>query len=619
MAAHVASRGYALLMVLVVTAASVLILAGTLSRTYTVTKLNDRNNQYIANQNAAEAAVEKIYAKMAFDFMSSGQGAMAVSNNIRDSRYQAEYPNADNTEDSYWNNFTFSDGQGNDNRVYVGFLTNYSGPLPSQFSLYGFPQMTQNSPVYRIVANARLKSGRNTFPSAVQEDVLLAVVPINDGVFSKTLLEFTWCAPFTLNGRVHCNTNIFTGSSCALTFNGPVTSVGTISSPNWGGHTISQYTGAVSFNGGKTTNVPIQSLALNMNDTYNAMLSMPPNSDEINTNPWTAGQRLYNQAGVVLLVSNNAVSVKVANGQLPGSDTSALVTTYTNIVSPYTNAQSLALRTNLPFVSLTNTFTDQREDKTILVTQIDEGKYAKWLSTNVNVATKFPSGSGSYPSILYVADNRTYNSNSQLTAVRITNGVAPPSNQGVGFSLATPNPLYVWGNYNETNNSYLNSTNTSTGTVPCALMADAITVLSAAWQDSHSNDSFSSGGGTRVATSTTVNAVLISGMVYTTGSAGASFSGGIMNMPRLLEDWGNGGSTTLTINGSLISLFASTRAIAQFQPPGNYYLAPTRKFSYDLNYLNPNNLPPGLPTALVPVRFNWATPPPNTVTYNVTP
>ena len=90
-------------------------------------------------------------------------------------------------------------------------------------------------------------------------------------------------------------------------------------------------------------------------------------------------------------------------------------------------------------------------------------------------------------------------------------------------------------------------------------------------------------------------------------------------MPRLLEDWGNGGAVTLTITGSLISLFASTQATTQFQPPGNYYYAPSRRFSYDLNYLNPNNLPQGLPTSLIPVRFNWATPPPNTITYNVTP
>jgi hypothetical protein len=31
-----------------------------------------------------------------------------------------------------------------------------------------------------------------------------------------------------------------------------------------------------------------------------------------------------------------------------------------------------------------------------------------------------------------------------------------------------------------------------------------------------------------------------------------------MNLPRLLEDWGNGGSVTLTLNTSIVNLFAST-------------------------------------------------------------
>jgi hypothetical protein len=92
-----------------------------------------------------------------------------------------------------------------------------------------------------------------------------------------------------------------------------------------------------------------------------------------------------------------------------------------------------------------------------------------------------------------------------------------------------------------------------------------------------------------------------------------------MNLPRLLEDWGNGGSTTLTLNTSLISLFASTKATTQFKDPGNYYYAPTRKFSFDLNFLDPDKQPPGMPCAMIPVRFNFATPPANTITYNVTP
>ena len=87
-------------------------------------------------------------------------------------------------------------------------------------------------------------------------------------------------------------------------------------------------------------------------------------------------------------------------------------------------------------------------------------------------------------------------------------------------------------------------------------------------------------------------------------------------LPRLLEDWSN---NTLTLNTSIINLFNSTKATGTFVNPGTYYTPPTRNFSYDLNFEDPSKVPPGIPCALVALRYNWTTPPPNTVTYNVTP
>jgi hypothetical protein len=270
-----------------------------------------------------------------------------------------------------------------------------------------------------------------------------------------------------------------------------------------------------------------------------------------------------------------------------------------------------ALATNFPFLTTTNTFTDQREGKTVLTTQVDLGAYKQWIATNSSVLSKFPVGSGTYPTILFAADNRT-NSASQLSGIRITNGITPPFNGGLGFSLATPNPLYVWGNYNCTNASYLGTTNTI-ATVPSALMSDALTILSAAWKDSASGSSVSS----RTASSaSTVNAALLSGVVPSTGTSSSTFSGGVHNYPRLLENWS---SSTLWLNTSLISLFNSTKANAVFQNPGVYYNPPTRKFSYDLNFLNPAKQPPGIPTALVFIRNSYAVPPPNNVAYNAAP
>jgi hypothetical protein len=337
-----------------------------------------------------------------------------------------------------------------------------------------------------------------------------------------------------------------------------------------------------------------------------AIIDMPHNGEDPNS--MLGRQRYYNQAQTVLLVSNTAVTMKIQaslNDQVPGADPSPLLLTSTNTPT--------SLATNFPFLTTSNSFSDQRESKTVLTTQIDVGKYATWIKTNSSILSKFPAGSGTYPTILYVADNRTTTS-SQITAVRLTNGIAPPANGGLGWSVATPDPLYVLGHYNCTNSAYLGTTNT-TVSLPCALMSDALTILSPSWKDSQSTNSYT----TRTASDTTVNAAILTGIVPSTGSTSSTFSGGVHNLPRLLEDWNSPSTRTLTLNTAIMNLFNSEIATHVFVNPGTYYDPPTRKFSYDLNFQDPAKQPPGIPCALVLVRLNWAVPPANTITYNVTP
>jgi hypothetical protein len=108
-------------------------------------------------------------------------------------------------------------------------------------------------------------------------------------------------------------------------------------------------------------------------------------------------------------------------------------------------------------------------------------------------------------------------------------------------------------------------------------------------------------------------------VVPSTGPAAGQFSGGVHNLPRLLEGWSG---VNLWLNTSIVCLYNSAVATNVFVTPGgagSYYTAPTRHFSFDLNFFDPAKQPPGIPTALVPIRFNWTIPPPNTVTYNVSP
>ena len=355
-----------------------------------------------------------------------------------------------------------------------------------------------------------------------------------------------------------------------------------------------------------TTNTP---------DAVREILNMPPPGGD--TNSSLAASRYYNKADVILLVSNSSVMAVI---QQATNDSAKQI-----LVAPYnptnTNPTNFTLvSSNFPFLSITNIFPEEREHSTVKTTQIDMGKLSSWLLTNPAVVARFPhdsSGvysSGLYPNIMYVADNRTNSGASNyLFSVRLTNGIAIPTNmsangtQPTGFSIATPNPLYVAGDYNCPNSSALGTTNT-TQTFPASLASDALTILSDSWKDSWPTNLSS-----RVASATTVNAAILSGIVFSTGSGSTQFSGGVMNLPRLLEDWSG---VTLTLNTSIVNLYNSVKATNQFQNPGIYYNAPkSRQFSFDNNFTNYAKLPPGTPMFPVVNRAKWTVPPPNTITY----
>jgi hypothetical protein len=606
LAAQARSAGYALLMVMSAAAALLLVMASTMLRTATNALLNTRNQQYTSGLYAAEAADEKVLARMRSDFANGGLAF--ITNNL--SIYRTLVPT--NGEDPYWSNYQFSDGLGNVNYTYVqcisnNFYTLLSGPYAG---LQGW------SSVYRILSNVTETNSNYRITNALQQDIECDIVPVFQfAIFYNSLLEFTWAAPLSVRGPTHANSCIFVGSSSPLTFYAMVTSSGIICETNWGGHTLSQYTGSITFAtnlyGGYSTNYPVLTLPIGTNNTPDAVrqvVYMPPPGEDPTSQ--LGQQRYYNLASMDLLVSNNTVTAIVKNSATDPSPATLVVTNY--------GTNNLSLASTFPFLSVTNTFTDQRENsETVLATQIDMGKLATWAGTNSAVATKRPSSNPF--NILYVADNRTPGNN-ELPSVRLCNGTVLPAGTSTngaptGFTLATPNPLYVWGNYNCTNSSYLNTTNTS-ATVPASLISDALTILSPSWQDAQSNARFQTG--VRPASDTTINAAILTGVVYTSGSSGSSpFSGGVVNMPRLLEDWGNGGSTTLTLNTSMVNLYNSVIATNPFQNPGVYYYAPTRSFNFDLNFTNQSRLPPGTPMLNYLYRHSWAVPPPATTNFYV--
>jgi Tfp pilus assembly protein PilX len=172
-----------------------------------------------------------------------------------------------------------------------------------------------------------------------------------------------------------------------------------------------------------------------------------------------------------------------------------------------------------------------------------------------------------------------------------------------GFTVASENPVYVYGNYNsDASDPFWGTANNAnpaqTTHSAAAIIADAVTVLSNQWSDSNSMLN-STNPGNRKATSPAYYRAAIAGGKNipfpqpTWGGVGQDFGtdGGLHNFLRYLESWG----TTLNYAGSLVSMYYSEYNTGIFKCCSTVYTPPTRKYYFDVLFLNPNNLPPATP------------------------
>src|SRR5205085_7779912 len=187
--------------------------------------------------------------------------------------------------------------------------------------------------------------------------------------------------------------------------------------------------------------------------------------------------------------------------------------------------------------------------------------------------------------VIYVDDRRSANFQNE-GGVRLVSGNVLPTK---GLTVATPDPIYVKGNYNVSDNlGHTSSGSDTTYAKPASLIGDAITILSATWSDDNSTSNLAS----RPAENITVNAAFLAGIVETTSG---QFSGGMENFPRFLEDWTG---DTFTFNGSMVVLYPSQYATGLWQGTGSaigIYNPPIRQWNFDRNFLDPTKLPAGTP------------------------
>jgi hypothetical protein len=188
-------------------------------------------------------------------------------------------------------------------------------------------------------------------------------------------------------------------------------------------------------------------------------------------------------------------------------------------------------------------------------------------------------------------------------------GAGAPAGIVKGFSVVTPNPIYIQGDYNtgkdathqppsNTATSYTppndnpNPYVTGYDRVPAAVAGDAVNILSNSWNDANSPSAI----GSRVASDTTINTAIIAGNVPT--GTRDSYSGGIENFTRFHENWDN---QYLTIYGALALLFDSEQSIGVWDSAS--YTPPSRRWYYD-TLLQDNN-PPGFRVARTYERGAW--------------
>jgi len=204
--------------------------------------------------------------------------------------------------------------------------------------------------------------------------------------------------------------------------------------------------------------------------------------------------------------------------------------------------------------------------------------------------------------------------------VRLINGTTVPgiydsssSSNTRGFTVASENGVYVWGNYNATGVVTVPSTGNTpyyqylpfdtAQHIPSSIAADAVTILSNAWDDAKSfrypYDLANSSCGPRCATDTTIRFAMLSGDTIASldgtpnqGGMSPRLNGGVHNFKRFLEHWTG---DNLNYSGSLINLFNSRNNNGAFKCCDMVYDPPRRNWVFDSTFLDPTRLPPATP------------------------
>ena len=532
------SQAYALLIALLFTGITLLVLVSSLNWTSSQAVLDERKQRYFRSGAAAEAAAAKVAGTIVRDFQQSGPEMVFLSFE----KYRSTLPGREST---IAKDFVFSDNRGQMNRVDVRYAQTWgSGPI------LAFPgTMNGQRARFGIEVQARERSVEKfASAAAVHQEVEIASIPLlNFGVFYDLDLEVNAPETMTITGCVHGNGNIYCQPDGLLTFNGSVTSSGRIATSKDPNDPVYRSRSRVVFQQGRFERMPSLSVASDAKTDKRGLhrILEQPTSSELSSSP-LARKSFYNTADLIILFTDNGI---------------------VSFSGSYDKFGTTVSKQNITrFTDDKYSIYDWREGRYAYITEIDLNDLR-----NRQAALKSILGRNVYS--LYVADLRSVPNNA-FSAFRLVNG---NSIDQPGFTLATPNPLYIEGDFN------------SYQPAPVCLAADSITVLSSAWRDNRSTY----GLYYRRAISTKINASLITGTVPT---ARGYYSGGLENVIRLLEDWGG---DDLTFTGSIAVLFPSQTARGPWGASPYVYNTPNRYWTIGPSIDTLGGMPPGVPDVMI--------------------
>ena len=561
------SEGYAIIMSMVLSGVSLLLLSAALSWTSTSAVQTQRNNEFFNSGSAAEAATDKVLSAISQSYQTHDESEVYTQL----SSFQNMVPTR--SEDPNWANYEFSDAQGRVGSTYVSRITPWAwGELPA-----GYSSMKGYRATYRIVSNAKLlKSANQKSVSALKREVGLVSIPVFEfGIFFAIDLEFNPADTWNVSGPVHANSMIYVEPNRTLTFSNKVTSTQKIVHDRSPGDPINRSAKPIYYLNGRVEGVKSLNLPLgvpNSPENLRQIVELPP-MGESPTSPM-GRQRYYNKADLNILVSDTSVVAK------SGAYNNFAITIPWSTISTF-------LRTNIVFF-------DKRESVDIQATEIDIVAFNARITTLTSLL-------GRQPKTLYINDSRTQSSLTK-PGVRLVNGNLLPAG---GLSVATPNPLYVKGDYNHPTMVVKGQTVPDPSKrVGASLISDAFTYLSNDWIDADSTKSLTTRDVKKTAT---LNAGIITGLVP---SGGGYYSGGVEGTIRFLEYWG---SRTMAFSGSLVVLYPSKIATSPWGATSDVYELPTRSWRWDTTFLEPSKLPPATPELRAVVRSQWSTLAPNTL------